>query len=179
MNKKHTINKHVSTRGFSLLELLIVMVIAGILMGTAVPRFTETITRGREATAMNELVAGISAVRTYAVTHKRPYVIQRYDGLGGGALNDWTQGYAIREGTIANPDALVQNEFNTADNITITSNAGVSFLRFDRLGRATPNDTTFTICNSDTNQAIELDVNIFGKTTVNRDANGVIIRVAC
>jgi type IV pilus assembly protein PilE len=59
--------KHQPARGFSLIELLIVVVIAAILLSIAVPSYTEYVKRGKRAQARSVLLqAGLAMQRTFA-----------------------------------------------------------------------------------------------------------------
>lgn len=54
-------------KGFSVIELMIVLAVAAVLLATAVPAFNETIQNNRLATQVNELHAGLSVARSEAV----------------------------------------------------------------------------------------------------------------
>ncbi len=51
MNNSQHVNVHPKTRGFSLIELMIVIVIAGILVGIAVPSYSRYVERSKRAAA--------------------------------------------------------------------------------------------------------------------------------
>lgn len=55
-------------RGFSLLELMIVITVMAILLAIAVPSFREVMQRSQVSSASNELLASISYARTEAIT---------------------------------------------------------------------------------------------------------------
>lgn len=54
-------------KGFSLIELLVTLTIAGILVGTAVPDFSKLIAGNRVNAVANELFTSLSAARSYAI----------------------------------------------------------------------------------------------------------------
>lgn len=157
-------------RGYTLIELMIVLAIAAILLALGAPSIRGVLNHNAEASAVNVLISGIASARTYAVTHKRQVVLESREG-------DWSKGFYIKPGSIVN-ESISDTAFEDS-RITISSDAPFTFLAFDRLGRATPANSTFTVCNENIQQGVEIDVNIFGKAHIARDANGNLIRVAC
>ena len=63
------------TRGFSLIELLIVVVIIGVLAAIAIPRFSNTKEKAFDAAAKSDLRNALSAEEAYMYDH------QSYAGL--------------------------------------------------------------------------------------------------
>ncbi len=63
-----------SANGFSLLELMTVMVIAGLLLGIGVSVFGKTATTSRR-TAMDQIAAAIEQARTSAITRRKPVLL--------------------------------------------------------------------------------------------------------
>ena len=68
-------------RGFSLIELMVVVVIASILMVVAVPSFVDQIARRRLDGAANELSADLQYARTEAVSKNKQ--VQLTSAAGG------------------------------------------------------------------------------------------------
>ena len=65
---KFNLNILTSSKGFTLVELLITLSIAAILISMAVPSFTSTITNNRITTQVNELISSLSYARSEAVS---------------------------------------------------------------------------------------------------------------
>jgi len=63
---------HVKTKGFTLVELLIVVAIIGLLAAIAIPALTSSIQRARQKRTMAELRAIATAVSNYATDY--PFV---------------------------------------------------------------------------------------------------------
>jgi type IV fimbrial biogenesis protein FimT len=61
--------------GFTLWELLVAMLVAGILIGIGVPSFRESQRSGAMTAAANELITALLAARTEAVTRRVPVTL--------------------------------------------------------------------------------------------------------
>lgn len=68
--------------GFTLVELLIVVIILGILAAVVIPQFSTASTEAREAALMTDLAALRNAIELYRVQHK-----EIYPGTIGGVTN--------------------------------------------------------------------------------------------
>jgi len=66
--------QHPTHRGFTLVELLVTLVVAGLLLAVAVPSFNRLMVSSRLTTFANELVGRLALARTEAV--KRGYTVQ-------------------------------------------------------------------------------------------------------
>ena len=81
-----------ATRGFSLMELMIVMLIAGVLMGFAVPAFTEFMQTSRLRSASSGLYEALVMARSEAI--KRGASVAVSPAAGG-----WVDGWSVKSGT--------------------------------------------------------------------------------
>jgi prepilin-type N-terminal cleavage/methylation domain-containing protein len=59
-------------RGFTLMELMVVLAVAGVIMGFAVPNFSLYIRNGRLTSAANDLLASVTLARTEAIKRQLP-----------------------------------------------------------------------------------------------------------
>ncbi|MBC7728700.1 MAG: GspH/FimT family pseudopilin [Microbacteriaceae bacterium] len=63
------------TRGFTLIELVVALVVVGVLMGQAVPSFFESTARARLQGAINELAIDLQYARSEAVRERAPVTL--------------------------------------------------------------------------------------------------------
>lgn len=77
--------------GFTLIELMVTIAIAGILIGVAIPNFTSIIISNRLTTSANELVTALSLARSEAVKRGINVTVRRK----GGTSTQWESGWDI------------------------------------------------------------------------------------
>lgn len=77
--------------GVSLVELMVVLVLAGILLGAAAPAYQDVMRRQQLRVAVNDLVAAIDLTRSHAIARGGPVMLGPLEGSG----TDWVQGWVI------------------------------------------------------------------------------------
>jgi type IV fimbrial biogenesis protein FimT len=97
MNKPHLpIQARTAVRGFTLVELMVVLVIASILAGAAVPSFTALAKSLRLSTASSNLFQSILLARSEAAKrHTRGALCKSFDGATCSASGGWEQGWIV------------------------------------------------------------------------------------
>lgn len=82
--------------GYTLLELMVTITIAGILMGVAVPSFTSIIDSNRLTTYANDLVTALNYARSEAIKRNlRVSLCKSTNGVSCTTINNWAQGWII------------------------------------------------------------------------------------
>jgi len=100
-SSQKTFHQTSSSKGFTLLELVAVVLIVAILVAAALPSFTQTIQNNRLTTEVNELIAGINKARQAAIAEGTEAVIchsaepNAESPACGGTESSWKTGYLV------------------------------------------------------------------------------------
>lgn len=172
--------------GFTLLELMITIAIAGILVGIAIPSFTSTITSNRLTAHANELVTALNLARNEAVKRGMSVTVRKVDNnsfTNKGAGANWEDGWDIftdanSDGNFGTGDVLIRTYDPLKFSYTLRGNNNFSnFIRFTSSGQSNTNGS-FVICdNSDGNNIPEANtsrliiVNSVGRGRMGLDSN--------
>jgi type IV fimbrial biogenesis protein FimT len=117
--------------GITLIEVIIVMVIAGILAAIAIPSFITTIRNNRLTTYTNDLVVGLLVARTAATTRNGTVVMCRSSNATaatptcttGSGNGGWEIGWFISTNV---PTATILMRRSAYNGVTITGNNNVA-----------------------------------------------------
>jgi type IV fimbrial biogenesis protein FimT len=135
--------------GVSLVELLLVLVLAGVLMSVAMPAYYDTIRRQRLRAATADLVAAIDLTRSQAIA-RGSRVLMAPLGQDG---TSWRQGWAVFVDDNGNrrPDPgelLIYRHDALDDGINVssafTSGAAQPYLAYNAAGRACSASSSLT-----------------------------------
>lgn len=88
--------RQAAARGFTLLELMMVLVIAGVLLGVAVPGFGRAIERHHLIGAQHQLIASFHLARSLALQTRRPAIVcpsSNGQACRGGGV--WDNGWLV------------------------------------------------------------------------------------
>jgi type II secretion system protein H len=96
---KKRLQPHRPTHGFTLIEMLIVVIILGIVGLLALPKIDSMLTESKVDAAAGELIQGLEYARSLAVRYQRPFGVRADTGLNQFAVID----YRYRADPLAHP----------------------------------------------------------------------------
>ncbi len=129
-----------TVRGFTTIELLVVMTIAGILLAVAVPNFGDLLRRHRVNTTANDLQRGLSLARGQALATGHRVAVAPTSGSAWG--NGWRIFVDVDADGVytAGTDTLMEEFPAASDGLAFTSSSfgenGRTFISFNQFGTA-------------------------------------------
>lgn len=165
--------------GFSLVELLASTAVFAILLGLALPTFSETLQRMRAASAMHQLGAQLAQARNTAITRRT--VVTLCPSAGGGRCRqdaDWSSGWLLYRDPARGDhprgadDVLAEVLTPFHDSVRVSASAGRLRVRFQPDGRSGGSNLTLKVCAGSELQG-EVIVNNVGRARSHRIASGV------
>lgn len=130
---------HPYATGFTLLELMIAIGIVGILLGLAVPSFTDIMRRNQITAQTNSLVSSLALARSEAIKRGVSITICPRTGSTCTGSTNWSAGWQViddrnGDGDVDDEDTLLQVSPTAPQGIVVTGDA--STLVFQRTGEA-------------------------------------------
>ncbi len=177
----HNLPEHSS--GYTLMELMVTVAIAGILLSAAIPSFTSIISSNRLTAYANELVTALNLARSEAVKRGGSVTIRKVDTNSCTKTgSNWKDGWDVftdvdGNGNCDTGDVLIRTYAPLKSFFTLQGNNFSNFIRYTSSGQSNTNGS-FVICdNSDGNNAPEANtsrliiVNNVGRVRIGLDAN--------
>ncbi len=162
--------------GFTLVELMVTLVVAGILVTVGVPSFRTIIQNNRITTQANTFVTALTIARIEAVKRSTTVRVTALDGSD--AANEWGPGWRVwvdEDGnnafTAADTELRVfaelsgNSSFDSVDDITELQYQSTGYLS---VGAGVTQTFDLTIPNCTGNQARRVVINQVGRHTVSR-----------
>ena len=165
--------------GFTLLELLVGLTIAGVLAAMAIPSFTGMIHDQRIANESNRLVVGLNLARSEAAKRRRTISLcPSTNGTACSGATNWEAGYIVFVNDDADTPAAVDagetvvRIFETAPgNVTLRSGDFTNFISYAATSFSNAAGT-FTSCDQrGPSRARGVLINAVGRARVSGDAN--------
>jgi len=154
-------------RGFTLIEMMIVIAILAIFASIAVPSFNDAILSGKLRAYANDMVASTHLARSEAL--KRNAVVRLCASSNGTSCSgDWKDGWIVLSST----DAVIQTQQGVDANYKITGN--VNTLSFQPTGVGST-QATLTICRETPqagSQERVVTISATGRASVTRTSTG-------
>ena len=157
---------------FTLLELIVTLAIAIILMGIAVPSFSDSIVRNRIASNVNNLLGAIHTARSEAIKLGTDIELCVKNATNDGCADGgWGQGWLIRE--VADPTNILLVHEALKNKYTLNGSAEVaSSIKFSPSGETSLLATgTFVLCYNNAADAKSkvVEINRFGMAKVRKE----------
>jgi len=140
--------------GFSLLELLVTLGIAGIVMGFAVPSFARLLADAELRAGSSALSVALAAARMRAVATRRPVSVCPLDDAGACRPgSDWSRGWMVfddprQHGRPIGREAIVEVSALDGRGI-VRSTGGRPLLTFRPDGSSAGSNVTLSLCHPD------------------------------
>lgn len=130
-------------KGFTLIELIVVLALVGIIAGLAVPSFAQLIANNRIASTSNSVIGVLNFARAEAI--KRGRVVQVTAVSSAGTSNEWGGGWRLwvdqgSNGYDAGEEIRVLDDINST--VTIDGPDGMATFGFRPNGFVNPQPTT-------------------------------------
>lgn len=135
--------------GFTLIELLVTMVVAGVLVGLAVPNFKLTFQNNRLIAQSNDLLGAMLYARSEAIElNTNVTICASSDGATCSTGGYWSQGWITTYVDPTSTTQILRIEPQLSGNNTLTSTLGGNIV-FQSSGSITAtNYGTFSLCDS-------------------------------
>lgn len=144
------------SRGFSLLEALVVMAISAIVLAIGVPSYRSVIENQRASSTMHLLTAYMASARGTAISYRIPTVVCPSNRAGGCRMDgDWSQGWLMFFDADGNrqPDArediLRDENAPLHPSLRLVSSSGRPQLRYLPDGRSAGSNISVRLCRGD------------------------------
>jgi len=156
-------------KGFTLIELMVVLVILAILIGTGIPNFRTWIQNNRIDSATRNLAGAFQLARSEAVSRQTVVTVSNGGNWGDGLSIYTDTNPAGNTAYNAPQDSLIKNIEYSMDGITTNSNDNGNFISFTSTGLLNEGGNQRLIAICDDRGAAEgtlITLSVVGRTTI-------------
>lgn len=157
------------TRGFTVLELMVTVAVAGVILSFGVPNFISLMADNRAVTHTNDLIGSLNMGRSEAVRRGATVTIcSSTDGAACSASNDWSTGWVVRS---AAGEVLRAWPARSGGAGVLSGNVSqVQFQARGSLPPGVPPQLQLRLPHCKNNQGRDINVNSAGRISVTRVA---------
>lgn len=161
--------------GFTLTELVTVLVIAGVLAAMAGPAMVTFIHSNRLSTTTNDFIGALNVARSEAMKRGvNAGVCKSEDGSTCTAAGTWESGWIVfldgdNNGPWTASDSMIRTHEGLPAGIGVTVVNGADAIVYSRQGlvpAASPNDYAYTVCSSETGQSRTIRIGFAGRASL-------------
>lgn len=156
-----------SAQGFTLVELMIVLVVMAILLGIAVPSMTQFTFNGKLRSYSNEIVASAVLARSEAIKRNQPVTLCVSSNGTSCASGSWESGWIV----LASGGEVIHRQQPITDGFKVIGS--VSSIAFQPSGVGST-QATLKVCRATPSlgdQESEVSISATGRTAVERKAS--------
>jgi type IV fimbrial biogenesis protein FimT len=166
--------------GFSIVELLVSLAVAGLLFGYAIPGFSDLLASQRTIAAVNQILGSVHFARHAAITQRATVALCPAQGTVCARRNEWHLGSLVFKDRDldgvrdANEPVIAQRPaLRAGERVSWRSFRNKSYLQFRSTGLTSWQNGSFQYCpaSGDPRHSKVIIINAQGRATKSRDAN--------
>jgi type IV fimbrial biogenesis protein FimT len=156
--------------GFTVVELMVALAVAGVLVGLALPAFNDFLAQRRLTSQVNDFLVALQFARSEAVRRGTNVSVQSIDASD--TANEWGKGYCVVVGNPGNcpndPTVTLRTFDSTGDNTLDAQNAldTLGTLTFDARGLLVGAGAgNVDLCDPTVDRGRQIEVSLIGRVS--------------